>query len=98
MTDLNVTKSRLERMLTIYTGGGAIAKDVRDLIEDHQSQADRIAELRRKLVSQTEYSIKLQRLIESLKREDTPHPDLHHHKMIVAAKQQLAAAKVDNKG
>lgn len=38
-----------------------------------------------------EYSIKLQRLIENLKYETEPrYPELHHHKMIVAAKARIA--------
>jgi hypothetical protein len=37
-----------------------------------------------------EYSIKLQRLIENLKYDtETPYPELHHHKMIVAAKGRI---------
>jgi hypothetical protein len=41
-----------------------------------------------------EYSIKLQRLIENLKYEtEPPYPQLHHHKMIVAAKAYRTALK-----
>jgi len=41
-------------------------------------------------MSDIEYSIKLQRLIESLKYDtETPYPELHHHKMIVAAKTRI---------
>jgi len=39
-----------------------------------------------------EYSIKLQRLIENLKYDTAPlYPELHHHKMIVAAKARIAS-------
>ena len=45
---------------------------------------------RRADVVDIEYSIKLQRLIENLKYDtDTPYPELHHHKMIVAAKARI---------
>jgi hypothetical protein len=37
-----------------------------------------------------EYAIKLQRLIENLNYDtETPYPELHHHKMIVAAKGRI---------
>ena len=38
-----------------------------------------------------DYAIKLQRLIENLKYPDSPvpYPELHHHKMIVAAKTAM---------
>ena len=38
-----------------------------------------------------EYSIKLQRLIENLKYPNMtpPYPELHHHKMIVEAKELI---------
>jgi hypothetical protein len=45
---------------------------------------------RRADVVDIEYSIKLQRLIENLKYDtETPYPELHHHKMIVAAKGRI---------
>jgi hypothetical protein len=45
---------------------------------------------RRADVVDIEYSIKLQRLIENLKYDtETPYPELHHHKMIVAAKARI---------
>jgi hypothetical protein len=41
-------------------------------------------------VQDIDYAIKLQRLIENLKYEtDPPYPELHHHKMIVAAKARI---------
>jgi enamine deaminase RidA (YjgF/YER057c/UK114 family) len=49
-----------------------------------------------RLQAQTDYSIKLQQLLESLKREDTPHPKLHHHKMVLNAKAEVAALKAEN--
>jgi hypothetical protein len=45
---------------------------------------------RRADVVDIEYSIKLQRLIENLKCDtEVPYPELHHHKMIVAAKTRI---------
>jgi hypothetical protein len=59
----------------------AIEQEVKPLI----AERDRCAEGEQKAI---EYSIKLQRLIENLKYEtDPPYPELHHHKMIVAAKR-----------
>lgn len=45
-----------------------------------------------RLDASTDYSIKLQRLIENLKYDtEPPYPELYHHKMIVAAKARIAA-------
>lgn len=38
-----------------------------------------------------EYVIQLQRLIESLRHDDTPYPELHHHRIIVETKAAIAA-------
>jgi len=56
-------------------------------LEDHRRALD--AE-RERLKVQIDYSIQLQRLIESLKRDDTPAPELYHHTIIVDFKRQLA--------
>lgn len=44
-----------------------------------------------RMESSTDYSIKLQQLIENLKypESEVPSPELHHHKMIVAAKARI---------
>jgi hypothetical protein len=54
---------------------------------------ERIARLLKMLKQQTDYSIQLQRLLESLKREDTPYPELHHYTMVIAVKEELAALR-----
>lgn len=56
-------------------------------LEDHRRALD--AE-RERLKGQIDYSIQLQQLIESLRRDDTPSPELYHHKIIVEFKRQLA--------
>ena len=56
-------------------------------LEDHRRALD--AE-RERLKGQIDYSIQLQQLIESLKRDDTPSPELYHHTIIVDFKRQLA--------
>ena len=45
---------------------------------------------RERLKGQIDYSIQLRQLIESLKRDDTPSPELYHHIIIVDFKRQLA--------
>jgi len=45
---------------------------------------------RERLKVQIDYSIQLQRLIESLMYDDTPSPDLYPHTIIVDFKRQLA--------
>ncbi len=45
---------------------------------------------RERLKGQIDYSIQLRQLIESLRRDDTPSPELYHHTIIVDFKRQLA--------
>lgn len=70
--------SNLEQMMVL------IEREVKPLIieRDHARASEQKA---------IEYSIKLQRLIENLKYPNTPpsYPELHHHKMIVAAKAAM---------
>lgn len=64
------------------------AKDAE--IAQLRSENERLREMRE---SQINYSIKLQRLLESIKREDTPYPELHHHQMVTAIKTENAALR-----
>lgn len=73
-----------------------LAMDFRVTFADKKARREQQAEierLRERFDNQVEYGIKLQQLIESLKREDTPHPELHHHGMILAAKTELKALR-----
>jgi chromosome segregation ATPase len=63
-------------------------------LEDHRRALD--AE-RERLKGQIDYSIQLQQLIESLRRDDTPSPELYHHKIIVEFKRQLATLQAQVK-
>jgi hypothetical protein len=71
----------------------SVTEQIIELIEREvkplMAERERIAAGEQKAI---EYSIKLQRLIENLKYDtDPPYPELHHHKMIVAAKAYRTA-------
>ena len=65
--------------------------------DDHERELaakdDEIERLTKEAEEQIGYSIQLQRLLESLKREATPYPKLHHHKMVVDIKAENASLK-----
>ena len=66
------------------------AKECRERIAKQDAEIERLT---KEVEEQIGYSIKLQRLLESLKREATPYPELHHHKMVEDIKAENASLK-----
>ena len=93
-----VTDEELEDWLT-HPGHLYLTKT--DMVLDLRDARARIAALERDLAAsrkrsddQLNYAIRLQQLIENLKYDtETPHTELYHHKIIIAAKADLAASR-----
>jgi hypothetical protein len=59
-------------------------------LENRQKEIDFLTRIRREA---SEYTIQLQRLLESLSREDTPYPELHHYQMVANIKNEIKELK-----
>ena len=74
-----------------------IAEGMESITELQQQRDAALAErdaLYTAQMKQIDYSVQLQRLIESLSRDgDVPYPELHHHQKIVDAKAAITEAR-----